>query len=283
MASLMEAINTCSVYKFYGFEGNFCTWEWNWTLQDSESIYFHVFLCLLYLATVAMLQEYVKQSKASHPDNKYVPPFWLESVKYVHNIALSLVSGWMFVTLGYSIIADGRMNSWRDMSCRMTEMKGLYGFANFVFLVSKIWEWADTYWLVLSGKKVIFLHSFHHMTTFTLAAVTHNFPSGGFTLINCLVHTVMYMHYAHPLRWARPFITSGQLLQFVFVMSVHLHAYMQPETCYDMRGLVLEWWYLIVDVFVIFILFGLFFIEEYIEKGNKKTSKKALAANAKKD
>lgn len=269
--------DACKVYEFYGFQGNFCNWEWNWTVNTVESYGFHVFMCILYAATVKLVQIYVEGKKNSHPEKKYIPPAWLERVKKVHNYGLSFVSGWMFVTLAVCIIVDGRLNSWNDMSCEMTKMTGWYGLANFIFMVSKVWEWADTWFLVLSGKPVIFLHWFHHMTTFTLAAVTHNFPAGGFTLINCFVHTIMYMHYAHPLRWARPFITSGQLVQFVIVMSIHSNAYLNPTTCYDMRPVWFEWLYCMIDVFVIFILFGLFFIEEYVSKGNKKASAKTAS------
>ncbi len=267
--SLIQAIQNCEVYRFYGFRGNFCTWEWNWTLDTTESIMFHVFMCILYVVSVYFLQQYCKSPN-------YKQPNWLDNVKFIHNIALSLVSFWMFAVLLIVITMDGRLNSWHNASCKMTEMKGWYGLANFVFMISKIWEWLDTYFLVLSGKKVIFLHWFHHMTTFTLGAVTHNFPSGGFTLINCFIHTIMYMHYAKPLRWARPFITSGQIIQFIIVMTIHSNAFINPTTCYDTSKVTLEWLYCIVDVFIIFIYFSIFFIEEYIGKQNKKSKAKVV-------
>lgn len=273
-------MSDCKTYNFYGFTGNFCTWEWNWTVNTVESYGFHIFMAILYCATVKLLQIYVEQKKNSSPDKKYVQPAWLESAKLVHNYALALTSGWMCLTLSICIILDGRLNSWHSISCNMTKMTGWYGFANFVFLVSKVWEWVDTYFLILSGKKVIFLHWFHHMTTFTLAAVTHNFPAGGFTLINCFIHTVMYTHYAHPLRWARPFITSGQLIQFVIVMTIHANAYLNPVTCYDMKPVWFEWAYCMIDVFIILIFFSMFFVEEYVNKGNKKGGKKGTSTAA---
>lgn len=273
-AALLTAIRECSDYHFYGFEGNFCTWNWNWRLNTNESLLAHAGFFLAYALSVKLLQIYCASPS-------YKPPQWLEPVKTAHNVALSAVSLWMFVTIVYYTAVDGRFNSWHDMSCRMTPMQGMYGFAQFVFMVSKLWEWLDTYFLVLSGKQVIFLHWFHHMTTFTLAAITHNFPSGGFTWINCLIHFVMYMHYARPVRWARPFMTSGQLIQFIIVMTIHSIGFFNPTTCFDMKDVMREWYYNIVDVFVIFVFFSWFFVDEYIIKGNKKTP--AKKKEAKKD
>lgn len=273
MNALLDAINTCSVYELYGFRGNFCTWQWSWTIDTNEAVLFQLFLWLVYAVSVKLVQLYVgAQGKP------YKPPRWLDSAKYIHNIALSLVSFWMFAVIIYkTAVEDGRFNSWHDMSCRMTPMTSWYGFAQFIFLVSKIWEWVDTYFLVLSGKKVIWLHWFHHMTTFTMAAVTHNFPSGGFTWINCIIHFVMYLHYASPQRWARPFITSSQLTQFVIVMTIHTYGLLNPVTCYDMTGVMREWWYCIGVVAIYFVMFSAFFIEEYVSNSNKKKAAKKIA------
>jgi hypothetical protein len=170
----------------------------------------------------------------------------------------------MFVVMGMEILKDRRLESWHSMACQMTPNQGLYGFINLVYLATKIWEWVDTYLLVLSGKKVIALHFFHHMTTFTIMAVTHNFPGGGFALINCLVHVVMYAHFFRPVRWARPFITAGQLAQFAFMMCIHIYAYLNPTTCFDMRPVMVEWTVCMCIVAGFFVMFGAFFVKEYV-------------------
>jgi len=194
---------------------------------------------------------------------------WLNGFKFYHNVSLALVSLWMFVMLLWSIVQDGRLNSWEDMACRVTPMTGIYGIVNFVYLITKLWEWIDSYILIVDRKSLLSLHWFHHMTTFTMAAVTHNFPVGGFALINCLVHTVMYAHYASPITWARPFITSGQLIQFVIVMSIHVYGFISPS-CYDMKPVFWEWLYCQSVVFGYFLLFLKFFYDEYLAGKEKK-------------
>lgn len=254
----------CNTLSALGFTINFCSWTWSWTLSDNGSLWCQVGICVFYALSVKLLQMWVASQK------DYKPPSWLEGFRKLHNISLAIVSFLMFVVMTGVVAMDGRLNSWRDMSCRLTENTGIYGFINFVYLVSKIWEWVDTYILVLNQKPVIMLHWFHHMTTFTMAAFVHNFPVGGFALINCLVHAVMYMHYATPVQWARPFITSSQLIQFVIVISIHLFGLLNPDTCFDVRPWFYEWLFCMGVVVSFFVMFLAFFVEEYLVKKNKK-------------
>ena len=180
----------------------------------------------------------------------------------------------MFVVLLRETHLDGRHSSWHSAACQLTPLRGSYGFASLVYLVSKLVEWPDTYILVLSQKKVIPLHWFHHMTTFTMAAVTHNFPVGGYALVNCLVHVFMYLHYARPIRWARPILTSSQLVQFVWVLSIQVFGYANPATCFDMSPFFWEWLFCFGVVFSFFLGFIKFFVEEYVIAPKKKKDAK---------
>ena len=267
-------MSSCPTINAFGFYIDFCTWNWSWSLATQSSILFHVGICIFYAVLVKLLQIWV----ASQPSFKL--PKWFESFRKAHNLLLSITSLLMGVAMIYATYMDGRYSSWKAAACQMTPMSGIYGFANFVYLVSKIWEWVDTFILVVTKKHVITLHWFHHMTTFTMAALTHNFPVGGFAWLNCLIHTVMYLHYYSPVRWARPFITSGQLIQFVIVLTIHVYSYLNPATCFDMAPVMGEWLFCFTVVFGFFVMFVLFFIEEYISP--KKKEKKVAAVDTKK-
>mmetsp|Transcript_29422 Transcript_29422/g.64274 ORF Transcript_29422/g.64274 Transcript_29422/m.64274 type:complete len:85 (-) Transcript_29422:60-314(-) len=82
----------------------------------------------------------------------------------------------------------------------------------------------------------------------------------------------MYAHYASPVRWARPFITGGQLLQFVVVITIHTYGY--SSKCYDMEPVWLEWAYCQSVVVGYFFLFCNFAYQQYIFKKKRATTKK---------
>ena len=149
----------------------------------------------------------------------------LSKVIYAHNLFLSFGSAIMGSIMVYETLADGRYNSWNDLACRVTPNVGLYGLVNFCYLWSKVYEFLDTVFLCLLKKKVIVLHFWHHMTTFALTSVVFNFPSGAFAYINCFIHTLMYLHYAHPSKFARPIMTSLQILQFIVMIGIHVYTY----------------------------------------------------------
>jgi hypothetical protein len=259
-----------AVYSAYGLTLDTSSFAWTGVLSGEDAFRFHACICLTYIISVWILTRYVggmsKEAKVQMRAN-----WGMDTLKYWHNVSLSVVSGLMGVIMIYCISKDGRLSGgWKAMACQNTPNQGLYGFANFVYLVSKIWEWVDTYWLVLYDKPVISLHAFHHMTTFSMAAFTHNFPVGGYAFINCLVHLVMYMHYANPVRWARPFITSFQLLQFVAVITIHTYGYVTPAPeCFDMSTVTYEWYYCQLVVVGYFLMFCKFFADNYVKPPKK--------------
>ena len=109
----------------------------------------------------------------------------------------------------------------------------VYSLSYTLFTLSKVYEWIDTAFLILSGKPVIWLHYLHHLTTFSLAASMVSCDDRGNgvdlvsgaalwpSLLNSLVHIVMYAYYCQPDKYRnwRHWITTLQIVQFFLVFA----------------------------------------------------------------
>jgi len=269
-----------TIYEGQGLSVDTTTWTWNWSF-DGSSLWFHTLICIAYCLSVFGFQQW----RSSQSEERMIAVRKaMDPIRFYHNASLSVVSLLMFLVMIYSSFKDGRFNSWHDMACRNTPNTGIYGHANMIYLVTKIWEWVDTFFLILWDKPLITLHYFHHMTTFTMAAVVHNFPVGGYCWINSLVHFVMYAHYSKPQQWARKSITTLQITQFVSVISVHTYGFYKQfyggnygKDCFNFENpnVMKEWWYCQSVVVIYFLLFCKFYVDNYASaKSSKSKAKK---------
>ena len=241
--------------------------EWGFTFAE-QGVASQLYPSLSYAFVIGTLLYLRKQSLL--PNSKQFQTK-LSKIVYIHNISLSLFSLLMAVVMVYETVIENRYNSWYDLACRVTPNAGLYGLVNFAFLWSKVWEYFDTVFLVLKRKPVIPLHLWHHLTTFTMAAVSINFPVGALMHINCWIHTVMYLHFAHPRKEFRQIITTLQITQFVVVIVVHLYTLFSG--CHPSVGLVWEYYYDLVIVGSYLVMFLQFYIREYFKPTPPRESK----------
>jgi len=98
---------------------------------------------------------------------------------------------------------------------------GTYGYWSHLFYLSKFYEFADTWIVLLRGKKPIFLQVFHHigavigMWLITITKCTSGYL---FVVENSFIHTIMYLYYARSILGIqcknKHFITIAQITQF---------------------------------------------------------------------
>ena len=138
-----------------GFELDIATYSWSWKLATAQSIQFHAAICLIYCVSVWSLQ-YLMSLLDTNQKSAMRKAFHLDSLKWYHNILLSIVSGFMGITMLISVWQDGRFHSWQDMACKNTPNTGLYGLANLVYLITKIWEWLVSL-IYLTNPSALFL------------------------------------------------------------------------------------------------------------------------------
>ena len=81
-----------------------------------------------------------------------------------HNVVLSLASFAMLLLVVVGTVLNGKMHSLTAFLCmRMTNVLTVVGMHAFAW--SKYYEWLDTLFLILGGKKLEALHLVHHGIT----------------------------------------------------------------------------------------------------------------------
>lgn len=146
------------------------------------------------------------------------------------NLMLSIFSFFCLLRIGEFTIREIMHNGWISTICRDPEEEfgqGASGLWIWLFIVSKIPEYTDTFFLLLKKKDVIFLHWFHHITVAILCWVSYTEKSAAsqyFAVMNSLVHFVMYMYYFLQIaglkpRWGKA-VTILQILQMVAGVNI---------------------------------------------------------------
>lgn len=108
----------------------------------------------------------------------------------------------------------------------------------FLFMLSKLAELGDTFFIVTRKLPLHFLHWYHHITVMTYVWYAYGFASATghwFGGINYVVHSVMYSYYAlrasgrRTPSWVQQCITIMQLSQMFFGLYVNILSYYERE------------------------------------------------------
>lgn len=245
---------------------------------------------------------------------KLIPPCpsseLMKTCRKWHNIFMSLLSTFMFF---FALLAFATKNTifnptpseFHKHVCHEWTQSVELDIAVLTFVGSKWVEMIDTLFLRLSGKPISKLHYFHHMTTCLLAwtnayRVVGDFIPRSLTFsgvkywyntsytvyhpnpgcwpahaYNCMIHVVMYAHFAYPkgmFNRYRIIITQTQIFQHMLMIFVFGYAYVRqskygdcPQNNYSVEfalGLYAMYFY---D-------FLIFYIKSYKKKPAAKTN-----------
>jgi len=158
----------------------------------------------------------------------------------------------------------------------------LFSTAGRLFYYSKYVEYLDTVWLVLKGKEVSLLQTFHHFGAPWDVFLGLKFQNEGlwiFVFLNAFIHTVMYTYYAitaagvpYP---AKPLITAMQICQFISGFVV-VFPYKDIPCFRASQGMMFSWVFNYVYVGGVLVLFLHFFYNDNFskKKGPSKSPKK---------
>jgi len=166
--------------------------------------------------------------------------------------------------------------------------KGLYAstcvvedstrFWIWVFVLSKLPELGDTFFIVVRKQKLIFLHWYHHVTVLLYCWYTftdYTSSSQWFSSMNYSVHAIMYSYYMlramglRVPRWAAMTITFLQLVQMVVGCALNCYVYFVKQQGVECRASDGNVKVAFVMYFSYFVLFARFFYLAYIAGKDK--------------
>lgn len=201
----------------------------------------------------------------------------IQTITIIHSIILAIYSGWTWYNTwkifipyllkhGFFItFCDVNNELWvnQDVSYWMTH-----------FYISKIYEFIDTWIILLKGREPMFLQVYHHAgVVIAMWGLVMTQCTGGSILIllNSFIHTLMYTYYTFAaLGYHTPlkhYLTELQLLQFVVgILSTGLLYF--KENCLN-EGQVISLAFVQIYAVGLIYLFTQFYIQSYLKKKEK--------------
>lgn len=187
---------------------------------------------LFYLVTVKLFEPSeetkaaVKAKSAALREKGESAPFtFFKFLCLLHNILLCGFSAWCFVVT-CKIVPDIVMNDFAGgVSSRFSTIftETDFGRVAYYFYLSKIYEFLDTYILLIKGTGSSFLQTFHHVGAVLgmwWCCSIHSKSTYLFVGLNSFIHTIMYGYHActtlniRPPKIFKVVLTSAQMTQF---------------------------------------------------------------------
>lgn len=240
----------------------------NWPLADFESA-FAIAACYLLFVIVGRI---VMPSLPAVPG---LYPF-----KFLYNVVQVMLCSYMCIEAGVRAYYAG----YTLMPCNdFNTTNPPIGFILYVFYLSKILDFADTFFIIAEKrwKQLSFLHVYHHTSIFLFYWLNTNVGYDGDVyltiVLNGLIHTIMYTYYFVTLHtkdvWWKSALTMSQMVQFVVMNAQALYLMYTGCNKYPPRITQAYLYY----IMTLLVLFANFFISSYILTGGKKSKKSKSA------
>jgi hypothetical protein len=199
----------------------------------------------------------------------------LNLVVVIHNLLLAIFSGWTFYhaipLFNDYILSDKQSAMSQEDVWNNTHMGALC----IVFYVSKYYEFADSWILVLKGYDPEFLQVYHHagvVWSMYFACKHHACYLIWLVTLNSFIHTIMYIYFAcrahfgaegNPLGFFKPFMTGMQISQFLIGIVGCVMDYFKESVNDDQkRSIALMQIYVVGLIY----LFSQMFKKNYVDK-----------------
>jgi hypothetical protein len=201
-------------------------------ILSSPEPFIYVGVYTLTIVILISFTEYLKLLYTSNPLYKNV----IKYITYVHNTGLFLFSLLIWLKISAHVYAlRGTINSVVLYDNLILEDEYLMKLC-WYFTYSKVWEFLDTYLIMLRGNNTISLQKFHHagaLLTWYLVTKASCLTIVFSTQLNAFIHTIMYAYYpitstGRKLNRIKPVITILQLVQLVSGFYCSYQYYVKP-------------------------------------------------------
>eukprot|EP01028_Stygiella_incarcerata_P007947 TRINITY_DN331_c2_g3_i1.p1 TRINITY_DN331_c2_g3~~TRINITY_DN331_c2_g3_i1.p1 ORF type:complete len:262 (+),score=33.29 TRINITY_DN331_c2_g3_i1:531-1316(+) len=193
----------------------------------------------------------------------------LKTAMTCYNVFMTLYSFVTFLVMTKVLLFDVSLFT---NDCDHVFRNKTFVWTTYIFYLSKYFEYLDTFWIVMRGKRVSFLQCFHHVGAPWCLWFLHHYNSESvwvFATFNSFIHTIMYAYYtAATFKIHIPgksILTSLQIAQFL--MGLYLNYCYYCLDCMHasfklLFAMFFGWFY----VGAVLLLFINFFIRSYVVK-----------------
>ena len=227
--------------------------------------------CAVYLLLVALGKKWMETKQ----------PYSMRTLLFVWNSVLAAFSILGAIVMAPPLIEQVRLHGFEHTTCHsVIGAMPILSFFSLLFVLSKVVEFGDTFFIIVRKTPLNFLHWYHHVSVCIFS--WHSLAIQGasahwFCAMNYFVHSVMYSYYmikstgTHIPKFVALGITILQLVQFFvgfFVACTVTNIFMfRGDHCEsNTSNIALS----LVIYFSYFVLFANFFYQRYLKPSKKK-------------
>lgn len=247
---------------FFEFERNFDDVYWiDWI---DRHWFYTIPIGIVYVLSLWPLQKWME----GRPPMKSRAPLIVWNFFLCVFSVTAAVRGVPVLLLG--LYRDGFLSTVCDNKYYSREFGNIWGI---LFVLSKIPELGDTYFIILRKQKLIFLHWYHHFSVMIFCTHLYGHRCSAafwFSVMNYAVHAVMYTYYfvrAMGFRLPKPIsmsVTTLQISQMFMGNFIVYYVLYQKYVGTPCQSLDLDLYYGTFIYGSYMVLFAIFFFDSYI-------------------
>ena len=238
---------------------------------------------IFYVLSIYFFQPSQSMKKHQNKQNgkKVIGPMQL--MIFTHNLLLAIYSLITFVITAPIVYQWFMEEEPINVVCgfyNLANINPTFAFWNYLFYLSKYYEFIDTFIVILKGKKPSFLQMYHHIGAVIgmwLICITGSVGPLFFTVTNSFIHSIMYSYYAltvigykFPL-FIKSVITKLQIIQFMIGIAVPIYHLYDTAYCLTIGEILCLVYHMFYLGYLLYLFIQFYSSTYYQKQTNRKT------------